>query len=668
VACQYTELTSRIRSIAEQLRDLKFKSTTLEEGEHDVSDEIEVNTLLINELTTLAMFHKEQLDYSANVDNDINIIAKEHYDRALGSLLACEYYHVTTWKLLKEEHIHPDPQDDNLPPFVYERHAITLGAFGVALYLSDLYDAYYVIYNNPAMDGHQEWNEEQSNDLMREGYSSSYRYLLSCEYWCIESQRLLDSIDLDRTAKYSSSGHERQEQIYKEQMKRQHQLHVHTTQQSCASANVRLGTLLLTMYAAGFTLNSEEMLSYNPFAQTILLQDSGYALNDETDGQLSEQIVNSIKSDQQRLLHSVVEKIQTSVEMFNGMESSKSNDFNNDDYGDNRINLADSHHHLGVARQYLGDYAAAISEWRTSLLLYRELFDEYKSSEDIDVVALLEDVVQSLVTTSQQCGDALLTLGHYDEAKEMYRLNLKLRQWSDGAALNDELRDENHYEEWNNPQYYGDLPAYATKNIDDSINEHKAMLDEYYKNLMNNPDGSYHEVTFDEDGSQASSVATSDKIYEGSLRSVIGSLYLAKNNVREARDELELAVGLLRKGIRDEEAGIFDSPARDINGNEMSLPLYLADALLNLSYAQAGMRQWQASMTSFEDALDIYSKELPEGEAPFDHKKQNAARSRDPAQQRDGMLEKLRKKLTIQVENYNLNRNNSTENDMDDEL
>jgi hypothetical protein len=616
----------------------------------------------------------------------------------MGSLLACEYYHITTWQLLKEERIHRDPAEDNLPPFVYERHAISLGAFGVGLLLSDLYDAYFVAYNNPMEsssskndnnNNHQEeWNEEQSTAQMREAYSASYRYLLSCQYWCIESQRLLDSIDLDKKPKHYSSSMEndRHERIHKKQMKQQHQLHVHTTQQYCASANVRLGALLLTMYAAGYTLTSDDMLSYSPLAQTILLRESGYILNDDdeiddNDGQsnnnISEQMMDGIKSDQQRLLQSVVQKIQTGIEIYNGIM-----DFNNDDeyYGDNRINFADSHNQLGVVYQYLGDTVSAITAWKNSLALYRELFDEYKALPDDDIagLTLMADITQSLISTFQRVCDALLSIGRYDEAKEMYRYHLKLRQKmgsGDEASSGKELRDEdsdnaeaqNYDDEWNNPQF-ADLPAFATNNIDNSIKEHQAMLDEYYKNLSNNPDGSYHELTFDTDGSQLASMVTSDKVYEGSLRSIIGSLYLAKNDVREARDELELAVELLRKGIRDEEAGMFDTPAQDINGNEMSLPLYLADALLNLSYAQAGMRQWRASMTSFEDALDIYSKELSEGEAPFDRKKESRGKSRDPAQQRDGLLERLKNKLAIQVENYNLNRYNSTVGDVNDEL
>jgi tetratricopeptide (TPR) repeat protein len=177
--------------------------------------------------------------------------------------------------------------------------------------------------------------------------------------------------------------------------------------------------------------------------------------------------------------------------------------------------------------------------------------------------------------------------------------------------------------------------------------------------LQNNPAGSYHEVAFDADGSQVSSIAASDKIYEGSLKAVIGSLYLSKNEVRAARDELELAVSMLRKGIEDEASGMWDTPVMDVDGNEISIPLYLADALLNLSYAQCGMRQWQKSMASFEDAVDIFKNEIPEGESPFGYKNKGSEGSDEPLQ-RDGLMERLKSRFSITVENYDVKSNSTS--------
>ena len=137
-------------------------------------------------------------------------------------------------------------------------------------------------------------------------------------------------------------------------------------------------------------------------------------------------------------------------------------------------------------------------------------------------------------------------------------------------------------------------------------------------------------------------------------------MHLAKNNVRVARDELELAVSLLKKGIQDEESGMWDTPVKDVNGNEMLLSLYLADALFHLSYAQSGMSHWYSSMLSFGEALDFYEKELSEGESPFGRRNENGdGRARDHVQQRDGLVDRRKQKLEIKLENYDLRSNNN---------
>ena len=48
-------------------------------------------------------------------------------------------------------------------------------------------------------------------------------------------------------------------------------MYVYTAQQFCAHSRARLSILLLTMCA-------DEMLSYNPVSQTVLLQESGYEI------------------------------------------------------------------------------------------------------------------------------------------------------------------------------------------------------------------------------------------------------------------------------------------------------------------------------------------------------------------------------------------------------
>jgi hypothetical protein len=61
------------------------------------------------------------------------------------------------------------------------------------------------------------------------------------------------------------------------------------------------------------------------------------------------------------------------------------------------------------------------TSWRSSLDIYREIFDEYSSpSSSMEMVGIssVADIATSLITTSQQCGDALLMLR---ECKEIGR-------------------------------------------------------------------------------------------------------------------------------------------------------------------------------------------------------------------------------------------------------
>ena len=669
-SCHYDEILERLKSNAGIINRIH--------SEEDDGYEIEVNTLIINDLTSLISFHKDQLDMALENEADTHIILKEHYDRALGALLSCDYYHGQTWKLVTEEQIVRNADANEHAAFVYERNLISMGAFGVALHLSDLYERYYAVYDD-SQENVDEVDEEMTAAKMRKGYSHSYRFLLSCELWCDESRSLLDTIDFEKIEKHNQyiGKTEWRESKYKQQLEQEHKSYVHVTNQSCANSNVHMGTLLLDIYSVGYTLTPEDMLSYNPIALSILLTESGYGVEQHED--YADGIVDMIKTDQKRLLRLAISKLNLGIATYNEFDSSSVKD---EQYSDNRINVADSHQHLGMAYQYLGDYKTSISEWRTSLDIYRTVFNEYKStSMDIVGMASVLDIIQSLITTSQQCCYALVTLGYYDEAREVYMLNLKFRRYlKDGTSIERSLVDHDaevpfDQDEWNNPQYSNFLVP-DTRKIDESINEHQRLLDDYHKTLANNPDRTYQEVSLDIDGLPIGTLSTSDSLYEGSLRSIIGSLYLAKNDARIAKVELEMAVSLLKKGMWDE-------PVHDMNGDEISLPLYLADVLLNLSYAQSAINQWYSSMASYEDALDIFEKELPQSKTPSDNKRDSGDKSMDPMHQ-EGDLVDARKVVPgtriklidalqvkpgtgIKVENFDFKRN-STNNSIHNEL
>eukprot|EP00956_Cyclotella_meneghiniana_P021704 scaffold39809_cov88-Cyclotella_meneghiniana.AAC.3 len=703
VACQYDAMLQRVQSTAivemNRLKSSSFHNNhddDHDEEERDYTGEIEYNTATIEQLSPLASFHKWQLDnadalglaFATTTDDDelsndngddFMSIGKMHYHRSLGTLLSSEYYHTITWTLLQREetirkreysHLY-DEYNMNIIPSVYERHAISQGAIGVALQLSDLYYRYYALYHDDDDNEHyfddnndnaneEDDDEERIATKIREGYSLSYRYLLIGEHWCHESQTLLNSLDFVLyNNDDSDGGTTNEEQSYKRQRKQQHEMYVNVTTQSCAHVHVRLGTLLLNMYGEGYTLTAEEMLSYNPYAAEIVLLQQQQTFHDGGNNNIMHDephypshVAETIKADQERLLHSIIQRFQTGLAVHNT---------NDQDRGD----LATTHHHFGLTYQYLGDYKSAISEWKQSLNINRELFNEYKQRDDGDddgmISSSIQDIVTSLITVSQLCCDALLSLGHYEESIELYGLNLKLRRYLyDETPIETDLSDQDvnsmNYEDMlfhQDDDYLSSL--YDTKTIDESIHEHTLLLNEYYKHLSDNPHGSYHDALFDVDGSGivSHSMTISDNVYEGSLRSVIGSLYLAKNDVRMAQEELERAVSLLRNGIEEEANGMWEEPAQDADGNVLSLPLYLADALLNLSYAQSGMGQWLSSLMSFREALDIYEKELlSEDSSPFGRKDdgESIRTTADPVKKkRDSLFETLKAKFSVHI-------------------
>ena len=55
----------------------------------------------------------------------------------------------------------------------------------------------------------------------------------------------------------------------------------------------------------------------------------------------------------------------------------------------------------------------------------------------------IHEMVTSLITVSQVCCNALLSLGHYEESIDLYGLNLKLRQYlHDETSIKADLVDQ----------------------------------------------------------------------------------------------------------------------------------------------------------------------------------------------------------------------------------
>ena len=140
--------------------------------------------------------------------------------------------------------------------------------------------------------------------------------------------------------------------------------------------------------------------------------------NIQYEQQYPSHIAETIRSDQERLLHPIIQRFHTGLAMHNT---------NNEDRGD----LATTHHHVGLAYQYLGDYTLAVSEWKQCLNIHRELFNEYqrRDGDGLSPSSSVHDTVASLITVSQLCCNAFLSLGRYEESVELYGFNLKLQRY-----------------------------------------------------------------------------------------------------------------------------------------------------------------------------------------------------------------------------------------------
>ena len=124
----------------------------------------------------------------------------------------------------------------------------------------------------------------------------------------------------------------------------------------------------------------------------------------------------------------------------------------------------------------------------------------------------------------------------FEESVEFYRFNLKLRRYlHDETSIETDLSDQDSGNSMNDDTSFNqdDFVSllYDTKNIDESIYEHTLLLNDYHKHLSDNPHGSYRDALFNVVGGSGTvlhSTPVSKNVYEESLRSVIGSLYLAK--------------------------------------------------------------------------------------------------------------------------------------------
>jgi hypothetical protein len=245
------------------------------------------------------------------------------------------------------------------------------------------------------------------------------------------------------------------------------------------------------------------------------------------------------------------------------------------------------------------------------LSLYEELFSEYQISQ-LETDSL--NVVSYIIQTTQALWGAYFNMpDKTDDSKTVFLMHLRFTRYYyrqvrlDYPLIDDDDDDElSLYSSPSTQQQQTTLVE--VQGGAESLEAYQMRLNEYLQQLSDMPpDGSYYDLS----DTEATGIVQHDKVYEGSLRSAIGTLLLAKNDIQGAIAELELAVDLLRVGATESYL------AYDENNQvmEYSVKQELANSLLNLAYAQKDIQRWISAANSFLEAMDLYKLEglLPGG-------------------------------------------------------
>ena len=657
-AAQHLRKIRSNASLLESVRRKQHKTKIQEQAPTEVEidalyQKYEVSILLIEDLLSLALIHKEEwmqslLPLQAQVDTDNNDNPENpDFHLAVNCYEATLHFYHNLWE---EEFTKTMPEGEGDDMFsTYDREALAAGMTAVYLQLSELF--------------HQHHGQviEPSTTSIDNDYATAYRYLITSERWCTESLSLLGENSDDEGDGGATNTGPKYSSYENKEYQEDHYLVVNTAKQTCSYTQFRMGTILLDMFAVGYVLDLDDNLHLDTSSSFVQFDIFGY---DDGKGKGGDQRIND---NQQRILRRSLEKLQKGVKIDYEMGLDGIYEYYSSIY-DNQLNVADAHNHMGVAFGYLLDWENALKEWNESLSWYGQIFqDLHENVRDVQVEAECLDIVASMITTTQSLWEAHLHLGNMEEANETFRRHLVLRRFLEfGVSMEEPLDDGNQENEDDEATYYAgnqdDINAvhegYSTRygvynDIDsqhahglvDTLGTYRQMLEEYFRERQRYPDDSFYEMEFSYDGSADNqNYIVHDHVYEGSLRAGIGSIHLALNQVWEARNQLELAVGLLREGAIEEGDGT-DSLYNFVgeNGETISRPikLDLADALLNLSYAQLGLKRFLKSYQSFEEAMSLYKILLSEGESPLDYSSFAGGSEETKREHHIGLVERL---------------------------
>lgn len=576
---------------------------------------VDISTTLVEELSTLSLLHREEwVESSASTmldsypldeeedlqsDDSDSQYANDQFNKAVNAYEAVILVYKHLWPIVQ---IVETGAEIDAPLFSpYDQEAISAGHSSSYLLLADMYHQRYLL-----------GDLTTTTIATAEGdCSEAYRYLILAENWCNESLSKL-GVDLEGNDLAVDEEQDEEGGGTIEDKDEDHDTFVYTALQSMAFVHVRIGALLVDMYATGYVLDDDGNLRLEEPPELMAGLSEEYSASQE----------HLLGQGQKRILDLSLQKLSKGLTMYSQLLAAEEDGSYTKIDGDTRLNVADASNYIGVVYSHLYEFEFATSYFETSMSLYNLLFDEaYQSGMVDDALQLASGMIQ----TTQSAWETCLNLpGKTECAKVTFHRHLVLRRYyqrqvsPEHPLTDDDTDDDDYHSDAQLNSIYQSYGIDIDSQFEESINAYRKMLDDYLKLIRESPEGSYYTMEFGAGGDDMPSYIQADKVYEGSIRSAIGSLLLAKNDVHQGKSELELAVGLLREGLM-EGRDSFEAMGEDGVYIEMPVSLEIANALLNLAYALLGMNQWKQSYDMFEEAMDIYDSSLADGETPMNH-------------------------------------------------
>ena len=409
--------------------------------------------------------------------------------------------------------------------------------------------------------------------VIEDDYSTAYQYFSLAGITILNS---LESMGLDKYGdNIAANGEHTVDEMYL--LVLEDILTVH------ASVNLRLGSLLIDSHLLGLVLSNDH------FSASRHTPDQNVSSPFEVSMQ-------QLSESQKRILRKAYDNLETSVLVCKKIRPS----------GEIQIIQPDAYSRMAIINSLLQEWSLAVENCQSGLSILSVSVNEEKGSS-------VEEIVEIMITITQSLFEAYLHLPDETEpAKDAFRKHLLARQAAEVGDFRDVFGKELTNEDEERVRQIllkkdSIQPPVDNEQLKESLHLYQSMLEEVSQ---------LHYLELDINGGSADEVR--DTLYEGSLRSVIGSILLDLNEPWKAKDELENAVLLLEEGIGLVDSGQFEVILDDGKPLAYSLRLELASVLQSLSYTYLALMQWESSYNIFELALDIFHSELPEGESPME--------------------------------------------------